>query len=240
MKIFYCMAGKYKRFREANYKLPKYLLPVKDHTMLDECLTLVKGMKPILIANLEDKMYEKDLEKVIEKVGGGEIFWCGDTDGQATTAKVALELSKNTEYNGPVLFHNIDTLTPNRNLKEAENLLKTHGTWIDVFLGEGPYSFVEVKDNKVIGIREKIPVSNLASSGLYGFQNSKVFLDAYSVSTKDNNEKYISSVINASIAQGHSSFYTVNNEIIVLGTPKEYENYLVKNKKKLNEQKNVI
>src|SRR5690606_38660939 len=105
--------------------------------------------------------------------------------------------------------------------------------YIDIFRSNNhDYSYVMIKDGFVNLISEKILISDLASSGLYGFSSKELLLDNF------DNEIYLSEIFLKLIESHHlviaSQIYE-EKDTIVLGTPLDY----LKQSQILNKEKNV-
>lgn len=224
MNLIITMAGKYERFRSEGYKIPKYLLPFGVHTILSQILSqlyrpdIVK--KVFLVANNADKPFMGHVLKIMDSfaISRDNLLLVGDTSGQAETANMALSWF---DVTGPVLIHNADTIPMNRDLFAIKDeLMRRSSGFIDVFRSNNhAYSYVLAKNGRVEVIGEKILVSDLATSGLYGFSNRTVFHDHYS------GQKFISEVYKSMIKNGCDvSIGEVHTEAdtIVLGTPEDY------------------
>ena len=222
------MAGLNTRFHNVGFDIPKYLLPWKNSVIIFEILKNLTADKVYLIAHQRDKYFKKELIKAINPLGltSKNLFYIGNTDGQAQTAKEGLQsINLNS---GPIFFHNADTILINRKLSKISNQLSKEFTaYIDIFHGDSEkYSYVELsEDNLVKNIKEKKIISKFASSGLYGFQNKETFLKYYKKLEKKEGELYISDVLKKMIKSDEKIF---TNEIfnkdktIVLGSPEEY------------------
>jgi dTDP-glucose pyrophosphorylase len=128
-------------------------------------------------------------------------------------------------YRGPVVFHNIDTILYGRNLQQARAVLTEHDGWIDVFRSSNhAYSYVLVDEQgRLQEIAEKIVISNLATSGLYGFSSPATYRDNYDPEA----DQYVTSVYKRLITRGRSVLIGPThseNDTVVLGTPTEYIN----------------
>ena len=125
----------------------------------------------------------------------------------------------------PIIYHNIDTILYARDWKQIQSKLQDHDAYIDVFKSNAKdYSYVLLNENgNVRAISEKIVVSDLATSGLYGFKNAKVFKKNF----KTDQTSYISSIyenmlannLNIAVSNSHHE-----DDTVVLGTPEEYFN----------------
>lgn len=226
------MAGRYQRFASEGYKIPKYLLPWGDRTILSSILRELNKEKIFrnihLVANQRDEAFLPHVYDVMRRqdVPLENLVVTHDTSGQVETAMVGVNVLsqiRNTQ-NTPVLFHNIDTILKNRSLVEISQLLANNAGFIDVFNANNHgYSYVLSDANsKVTDIAEKIVISNLATSGLYGFNSLETFRKFSS--SKD---VYISSIYKRMIGSGEDVVRSVEHkelDTIVLGTPSDYMN----------------
>lgn len=239
MDLVLCMAGLYKRFREAGYRTPKFLLPWNGGTILGTILDTMLADGAIrrvtLVANRRDAEWREALEAILAQhgIGGERLLYIGDTRGQAETAAIAARHLAGGGGGQPVLFHNIDTVLLGRDYHAiARRLTGGADGWIDVFDSDSPnYSYVTIDpDGRVTAMAEKIVISRHATSGLYGFASPEVYLDGVEAAEADGSrpagEFYISDVYRAMIAGGariEAAPGTQDQQTIILGTPAEYE-----------------
>lgn len=237
MNLVLTMAGKYTRFKSEGYSVPKYLLPWRHHTILREILShMHEGFDDVfLIANEEDSEYRPHVVSTLESldIPRDRLIYIGDTSGQAETAYNALqEISNRFSHNQmlqPVVFHNIDTVLYNRDWVEIDvalNELRRAG-YIDVFRSSHhQYSYVLTDDDKVVTISEKVLISDMATSGLYGFVSGKTYMRYYTRTRTP--PIYISDIYRAMIDEGEdivtSNIVHDEKDTWVLGTPQEYMN----------------
>jgi NDP-sugar pyrophosphorylase family protein len=229
MNLILTMAGKYSRFTKEGYKIPKYLLPWGNHTILSEILknfTKEYQFKNIyLIVNENDKNFFPHLNKIQEyyNISKNNLVIISDTKGQAETANIGIsKIELVSKVEGPILFHNIDTILYNRNFKNIETSLLKNDGFIDLFKANNhEYSYVLLNNNYIKEISEKILISNLATSGMYGFSSIDIFKKYYS------NNNFISEIYKGMIKDKLNiitdTIYA-ENETLVLGTPFEYFN----------------
>ncbi|MBF0431148.1 MAG: hypothetical protein HQK83_07710 [Fibrobacteria bacterium] len=233
MNLILTMAGRYSRFINEGYKLPKFLLPWGDRTIVAVILTELmrekKFKQVFLVANKRDEIYMPHIRCILDKLGisRDNLILIQDTDGQAETAAVGVEflLKCGIKKNEPIVFHNIDTILYNRNISEAESNLAKYDGFIDVFNSNNrTYSYVLKRDDGFMEtIAEKMVISNLATSGFYGFKSSKTYLEFY----KKGKDMFISAVYKNMTDKGCKiAISNIHNEhdTLVLGTPAEYVN----------------
>lgn len=233
MILVLTMAGLYQRFTNEGYKLPKYLLPWGDKTVLSAILTELQGdrgfSEVFLVANHRDENYIPHVKAImrLHEIPLHHLTLTHDTKGQAATAMVGVAAIENSDVprDQPIAFHNIDTILYKRNIDEMASALRQNDGYIDVFTSHNAnYSYVLVdQQRKVLEIAEKIVVSELATSGLYGFKNVRTVADNYD----HEQDVYISAIYKRMIGKGlsiRSSDKHHESDTVVLGTPSEYMN----------------
>jgi dTDP-glucose pyrophosphorylase len=225
MNLILTMAGKYSRFKSEGYGLPKFLLPWGDRSILSEILgEMAPSFKSVfLIANKADEDYMPHITKIMKahRVPEENLYLINDTRGQAETACIGVETIG--ELKGPVVFHNIDTILYNRNYEEVEKSLKNYPGFIDIFKSNNhSYSYVVLDGNKVNKIVEKVLISDVASSGMYGFQSIDIFKKYCSESTEYISDVYSKIIENKLVVVAGGKYS--GSDTVVLGTPEEYIN----------------
>jgi dTDP-glucose pyrophosphorylase len=230
------MAGIYRRFREAGYTTPKYLLPVDGAPLLTR---LAAALAPqvdevVLVANTRDDAHRDAIVDAMARAGGpaAALHFVGDTSGQAETAAIGARL---TRGGGPVLFHNVDTLLFGRDLRAYAAALAHADGLIDVFPNDSAaYSYVAVDGAsapggfaRVVDIAEKRVISPFATTGLYGFASAVAYLEhAARATDRSGGEFYISDVYRHMLDHGATLLAPTDvagHRTVVLGTPAEYE-----------------
>lgn len=221
-----CMAGLYRRFRDAGYTTPKFLLPVGEETLLARIARLLPAPELLLVANERDREHEAAIRAAVPT---GGLLFVGDTSGQAETAAIgARELAP--RWTGPVLFHNVDTLVIGRDLHRIGEILARADGFVDVFDSDSPaYSYVAVDGARVTAIAEKVVISRHATTGLYGFRSCATYLEACAATTtRSRGEFYVSDVYRTLLERGgvvEIDAAREGQDTVVLGTPEEYERW---------------
>lgn len=229
--IILTAAGNYQRFRDAGILFPKYLLPWKNGTILSEILDqLVMPTfnfawslnKVYLVVHQKDKDYFGHIKEILHShcIDPDHLIVLNETTGQAQTARLGMQ---HLSLQGPVVIHNVDTIVSNRDLRIIERGLQQHAGFIDVFKSNNhAYSYVLAEDHLVKVISEKVLISDLATSGLYGFSDREMYMSYCS-----NTDSYISEVYHNMLHHKHS--ITIGpvygeKDTLVLGTPSDYLN----------------
>lgn len=233
------MAGLSRRFTEAGYKLPKYMLPVGNSTVFSLAVKSFEkyfsSEKFIFIArDVEDT---KDfIEKECYKIGITNfetIILNAPTQGQAETVALGIHQSA-CPLNTPLSIFNIDTFRKNFTFPVASWFTHSDG-YLEVFKGSGHnWSYVEpgtnVNEPLVTRTTEKDPISDLCCDGFYHFTRVSDFLWALEQEKLQPSmpELYIAPLYNHLIKRGENIYYnTINrDDIVFCGIPKEYEEVL--------------
>lgn len=228
--VVLCMAGHYRRFRDAGYETPKFLLPIDGRPILS---WVVDGLGPdrlLLVANQRDAAHAEAVADAVRLGGaaGFQALWIGDTAGQAETADIGAARVEELGWDGPIVFHNVDTLVRGRSLQRLGAVLAGSDGFIDVFDQDSPaYSYVLLDGDRVVDIREKEVISRHATTGLYGFRSAAAYREAAAATTRrSQGEFYISDVYRTLLDRGgdlRADPVGDGHETLVLGTPAEYE-----------------
>ncbi len=226
------MAGLNTRFHDVGFDIPKYLLPWKDSTIINEILLNFHENfvfeNILLIANQRDIYFKDQLIESIRHLDLNEknLYYIGDTKGQADTAAIGAKLFENSKSS--LCIHNADTILSGVDFTAIEESLKSHDAFIDIFTANSDkYCYVRTENNLVKEIKEKQVISPFATSGLYVFKNSKLYIDTYyqTIDETSNTEMYVSEVFKRMIDSGMKiavNSISHQQDIIVLGTPEEY------------------
>lgn len=226
-----CMAGTWRRFREAGYTTPKYLLPLQGRPILSHIVDELAPSRLLLVANKRDRDWESAIK---EAAPTGALHFIDDTEGQAATALEAADLAMAHGWGAtPFVLHNVDTILYDRSLRKIGDELQWSTGFIDVFEASNPaYSYVSFDDRRnVTAIAEKKVISRWATTGLYGFSSPETYVHHASTTNKrSGGEFYVSDVYQKMLERGASiRVDPTARRTVVLGTPEEYEAYVAEN-----------
>ena len=233
------MAGKGQRFKDEGILEPKFLIETKGRTLFEwslEGLPLDIASKIIFIClDKHEKKYDvknfikKNMEKKFPSLSYEIILLDKTTDGQVETVLYAKEHINN---DSTLVIYNIDTYFLSSRLKSK--LLTIKNTAIDGLLGafnsnDSKLSFIELDSEFVKRTKEKEPISDIASTGLYVFSYGKDFVDAaefmLSTSLNTNNEYYVSELYNILIKRGKKFVIDLAEDFSPLGTPDDIKKF---------------
>ena len=230
------MAGSGSRFFNAGYKDPKPLIDVDGKPMIQRVVENI-GIPGKYIFIVQAEHYEKySLELALTKlVPGCKIIQVdGVTDGAARTALLAKKYIDNFK---PLIIANSDQLLDWDSSKFMSQLLEIgcDGNMALFFANEDKWSYAKIQNNRIIGVAEKVVISNNASTGIYGWARGSDYVK-YSEQMIDknirvNNEFYICPVYNEAIQDNKRILPIFVDTMHGLGTPGDLERFLLQKSK---------
>ncbi len=234
--VLITMAGFGNRFVEAGYTQPKYMIEAKGASLFDWALrglsAFVEAGSPFHFVvraadDAGDFIGERAAAAGIREVGLLELD--APTDGQATTARLAVEA---LTPDVPMAIFNIDTgMEPGL---VGPSQARGDG-WIPCFRAPGDHwSFARTDESgDVVEVREKQRISELCTIGLYWFSSPRLYAEAYDAyylegGNEERGERYVAPLYNQLIRDGRR--VTVSeipfDSVTPLGTPLEVERFL--------------
>ena len=232
--IVFPMAGLSRRFADAGYTMPKYMLPLErgvcfDYSVMgfleayaDESFLFIMRDVFGTPGFVEDRLRALGLKRY------QLVVLDGPTSGQGETVEKGLQKIGCNE--GELTIFNIDTFRTNVTRLPREQ--RGDGI-LEVFDGTGDsWSFVEpvqATGNRVARTTEKDPISNLCCTGLYSFASASDFLSALARErcnpTSPHRETFIAPIYNQLIRANRDIRYHLipSSEVLFCGIPAEYE-----------------
>lgn len=226
-------AGKGQRFKDAGYKTPKLLIPIKGKPMIERVIANFKPKAPhrALLITRDDIPYTTPNAEM--------IMLDQETEGAVSTM---FEAEKFIGRDDPMLIANCDQLILGFDVDAF--MRQSADCSVTVFESTVPHHSYVKEDTRgyVTEVAEKQVISDKAVGGVYFYRKSKYFFDNARKMIKKNirvnGEFYNTPVFNEIIASG----LTVNTHTVplsaqqILGTPdelKEFEHKLSTGKIKL-------
>lgn len=230
--IVFPMAGRSRRFLQAGYKKPKYMLEAYGRPLFDWVVKSFENYfstELFVFIHLDSPGVKNFLEQRINELGiinYETVALNAVTKGQAETVEFGVD-HLNKTYDGQISIFNIDTIRPKFNLSFPKNL----DGMIEVFEAEGDHwSFVKPSTvNRQLAARttEKERISNLCCTGFYHFSSYSFFKDALEAerTAPSSGELYIAPLYNHLIKNNKKiGWYKVpNSSVLLSGIPSEYE-----------------
>lgn len=236
------MVGLSRRFSEAGYTLPKYMLQAHGQSLLGHSLAGfaayfedhpflfvvrdVHGTPDFVIAEAR-RLGVRDTRIVVLDA---------PTNGQAET--VALGLRRHgVADRTPITIFNIDTFRPGFR-HPTEFAHDAVDGYLEVFRGSGAnWSYVQPdpqRNGRVASTTEKVPVSDLCCTGLYHFSAAASYLRAYEEFSNGGalgmglKELFVAPMYNLLIRDGKDiRFHVIDPaDVVFCGVPVEYEEFL--------------
>ena len=236
------MAGMSRRFSEAGYSQPKYMLQAHGKSLFSHAVNSFSSYfqnTPFLFIARDVQATEEFIRSEVIKLGilNFQIAILeAPTAGQAQTVSMGLNVA-DADSNTPLTIFNIDTFRPGFNFPVDFDLNLVDG-YLEVFRGGGSnWSYVLPSSdgsNRVIETTEKIPVSDLCCTGLYHFKSVGLFQETYAtflgsgLEAFNLAELYVAPMYNLLINNNHDIRYHLieRDEVIFCGVPSEYKDFL--------------
>lgn len=233
------MAGLSRRFTEAGYTIPKYMLPAHGKTLFDhavESFAALFDSESFLFICRDVADTPAFVDASCRKLGIRSnrcVVLDHPTCGQAETVAIGLKRSA-VAGNVPVTIFNIDTFRPGY----AYPAEVAADGYLEVFRGEGAnWSYVRPAadgSGKVLETTEKVPISDLCCTGLYHFRSADLYLSTFEDFAAEEapklglTELYVAPMYNQLIRAGADIRYHLiaNDEVIFCGVPVEYNAFL--------------
>jgi len=238
------MAGLSRRFSDAGYAMPKYMLQARGRSVFAHAVASFEAYfetLPFFFA-LRDVQGTADFVAAECRALGIRdariVVLDAPTSGQAETVALGLERGS-VPRSEPLTIFNIDTFRPGFRYPTGFDVTAIGG-YLEVFRGSGAnWSYVRPSapgSDRVAETTEKVPISDLCCTGLYHFGSAGLFLDAYrpfrdgAAEAMGLKETYVAPMYNLLLREGRDIRYAVvdPDEVIFCGVPAEYEAFKAK------------
>lgn len=239
--IIFPMAGLSKRFKNAGYELPKYMLEAGGKTLFHHSVMSFKnyfGLERFIFIALDQYNTQAFVTNECKAMGltNYEIVILEEpTSGQAETVYLATKrININTDES--LLIFNIDTFRPGFSWPKEFDLSDIDG-YLETFIGSGAnWSNVLPKDKVCQTVQltaEKQQISEYCCTGIYFWRRSGDFCRIYENHFQKKGNKardgefYIAPMYNELIQEGKKVHYSIvaDDEVIFCGVPQEYEEF---------------
>jgi dTDP-glucose pyrophosphorylase len=239
MKILIPMAGEGSRFAKEGYTFPKPLIDVDGKPMIQKVVENLNFPAEFIFLVRKEHLHKYEgLSVTLHRITGGRVTIVevdGLTEGAACTALLAKEYI-NTDDD--LLIANSDQVIQYRpeNFLTMKNMTTADGIVFTFNAVHPKWSFAKVNDKGfVTEVAEKVPISNVATCGIYWYRRGKDFVEAAeSMIVKNirvNNEFYIAPVYNEMITSGQTVIPFFVQEMHGIGTPEDLNAFLSKSAK---------
>lgn len=234
MKILIPMAGEGSRFLKEGYAFPKPLIDVDGKPMIQ---TVVENLQfdaeYIFLVRKEHLEKYAGLRNTLDRISNGKFKIVEVdklTEGAACTALLAKEHINTDE---DILIANSDQIIDYRpeNFLVMKNMTTVDGIIFTFNAVHPKWSFIKVNNlGFVTEVVEKIPISNIATCGIYWYRRGKDFVQsAESMIAKKlrvNNEFYVAPVYNEMIQNEKKIIPFFVQHMHGIGTPEDLNFYM--------------
>lgn len=236
MKILIPMAGEGSRFAKEGYTFPKPLIDVDGKPMIQRVVeNLNFTAEFIFLVRKEHLDKYEGLSVTLHRITGGKMKIVevdSLTEGAACTALLAKE---HINTDDDLLIANSDQIIDYRpeNFVTMKTMTNVDGIVFSFNAVHPKWSFAKVDGHGFITeIAEKVPISNVATCGIYWYRSGKDFVEAaesmIAKNIRVNNEFYIAPVYNEMISNGKTVIPFFVQEMHGIGTPEDLQTFLKK------------
>lgn len=227
------MAGNGSRFANAGYIDPKPLIPVFGRPMISWVVENIGVDAQYIFIIRKDFEHAKDFLNAL--VPGCKIITVDTvTDGAARTVLLTRDLIDN---NNPLIIANSDQYVEFSALDFICSFLynpeeAVFSAKISTFdgLGNPKWSYAAVKDGYVTDVKEKDPISDYATTGIYLWRHGSDFVrfadQMISKNIRVNNEFYVAPVFTEALESGLHICISNCDKMWGLGVPEDLEYFL--------------
>ena len=232
MNIIIPLAGRGSRFVERGYTFPKPLIEIGNKPMIQIVTENLDLPGRFTFICLKEHVESYSLVKLLDLIAPGNQTVVIDetTEGAACTVLLAESIIDNDEE---LIIANSDqwiNWSSTHFLQFVRNV-DAEGAILTFYATHPKWSFARVDEDGVITeVAEKVPISSVATCGIYYFKHGRDFVSAakqmIEKNLRVNNEFYICPVYNEMIADGARILNYPVAEMRGLGTPEDLERFI--------------
>jgi len=235
MNIVIPIGGIGQRFRDEGYDMPKPLINVLGKPMIYQVINSLNMSKDDTIHivyhnHLKEFNFETLLKFYFPHINIKFISLNYLTKGAAETVLKGLETFTEEELNESVLLLDCDTFYDDDILSQYKG--NNAIFYFNSTDSKPIFSYIDLKENKVVGIKEKVKISDNANTGAYGFEKGAILKQYCEKILNLDRELYISCVYEEMLKDNHNIVGTQVNSFNCVGTPLQLKIYCNKNKDK--------
>lgn len=233
LNIVVPMAGRGSRFVKAGYEMPKPLIDMFGHPMIEYVTRNITPMcehRFIFICQ-EEHLKKYALARKLEEIAPDSAVVTVDhiTEGAACTVLLAEKYIDNEE---PMMIANSDQYVDTDINVYLASIKENDGLIMTMPASDPKWSFIKYDEKGFVTmVREKEVISNEATVGIYNYRRGSDFVQyAHQMIEKDirvNNEFYVAPVYNEMIEAGRKVvFCDVGAKMYGLGIPEDLELFM--------------
>lgn len=239
MNILIPLGGLGERFKKEGYSDPKPLIKVLNKEILFHVLDnldIKENDKIFIIYNkdLDDHNFSDIIKNKYQQINLIKLSY--NTKGAAETVFIGTQnIIQNYKYNEKTILIDGDTFYLDNILEKYRNTEENAVFYTKNYDTNPVFSYITLDNNSnIIEIKEKNKISDNANTGAYAFNNINTLLTYSKYVTENdirfNNECYTSCIIDEMIKKNEpfKGIKLGEENVIVLGTPKQVNEYLEK------------
>ncbi|WNX85161.1 glycosyltransferase family 2 protein [Agathobaculum sp. NTUH-O15-33] len=229
LNIVVPMAGRGSRFANAGYKLPKPLIDINGHPMIE---VVTQNIRPkcehrFIYICLQEHIETYDLPHVLSRIAPGSVIVpvCEVTEGAACTVLLAERYINNSDA---LMIANSDQYVDIDINDYLSAMQENDGLIMTMTASDPKWSFIKYDEQGYVTmIREKEVISDEATVGIYNYKHGADFVkyakQMIQKNVRVNNEFYVAPVYNEMVESGKKlvsfNIGSENNGMYGLGTP---------------------
>jgi len=235
LNILIPLAGRGSRFQKQGYLFPKPLIEVNGKSMIQKVIENINIDGNYFFIVLKEHVDKYNLNYVLKNLEPNcKIIVCDNiTEGAACTSLLA---RKYIDNDNPLLMANSDQIIKwdSSNIMYSFTNSEIDGGILTFKSSHPKWSYAKVnKNNYVIEVAEKKPISNLATVGIYYWKKGSDYIKYADQMIKKNirvnNEFFVCPVFNEAIIDSKKIITKNVEEMWGIGTPEDLNFYLSRN-----------
>lgn len=235
LKVVIPMSGNGKRFKEAGFELPKPLISVNGKPMIKYVLDCINVDAEIIFIVQKQHYDTYNLQYLLESLAPECKIILEDGNSLCGAANSVLLAKEHINTDDHLFIINSDQYLDWDSSDFFNKMLtsKCDGGIITFHKENDPkWSYVKLENDLITEVREKQPISNLATVGGYFYAKGSDFVQAteemIAANDRTNNEFYVAPTYNYLINKGKKIIpYTISTgSFWGLGVPEDLDNFL--------------
>ena len=233
LNIVVPMAGRGSRFAQAGYVMPKPLIDIYGHPMIEY---VVENIRPaeahrFIFICQQEHLEKYDLARTLERIAPGCAVVTVDhiTEGAACTVLLAEKYIDNSD---PMMIANSDQYVDTDINEYLSAMGDNDGLIMTMPANHPKWSYIRYDEHGFVTlVREKEVISDQATVGIYNYKRGSDFVKyAKQMIARDirvNGEFYVAPVYNEMVGAGMKLVYKdVGAKMHGLGTPEDLEAFM--------------
>lgn len=233
LNIVIPMAGRGSRFARAGYEMPKPLIEIHGHPMIEYVIRSVtpKCEHRFIFLCLKEHIEHYHLEERLQAFAPGCIVVpiSTVTEGAACTVLLA---EKWINCDDPMMIANSDQYVDIDINEYLSAMGSADGLIMTLFANDAKWSFIRYDENNFVTmVREKEVISDEATVGIYNYRHGRDFVSSahqmIEQNIRVNGEFYVAPVYNEMIRNGKKiAFHNIGDHMYGLGVPEDLEAFV--------------